>query len=119
MEQNEVPIACVLTALTSDQRAREGVLLREHLASIQETREREDGYSFRYPSYMALFSRMAELVSLEHRCCPFLNFQLEWTGASDSPWLHITGGARVKQFVRDTFGSAHQASPQPTKPVAG
>ncbi len=102
-EHDEIPIACVLTALTRDQREREGVLLQEHLASVREVKEREDGYSFRYDPDMSLFARMAELVTLEHRCCPFLNFELEWAGANANPWLHIRGGARVKEFVVETF----------------
>ena len=105
MEENQIPIACRLNALTSAERAQEGVLLQEHLSVALEIRERADGYSFRYPSDPAVFARMAELVSLEHRCCSFLNFQLEWIGAQDSPWLHITGGARVKSFLADTFAA--------------
>lgn len=99
----EVPIACRLDALTAAERGREAELLREHLASVVETRERHDGYAFRYSSDPALFARMAELVSLEHRCCPFLDFGLEWAGTEDAPWLRITGGARVKSFVSRTF----------------
>lgn len=101
--KDEIPIACALTALDAEQRRREDVLLKEHLASIREVKERVDGYSFRYPADIGLFARMAELVALEHRCCPFLDFQLEWSRTQDEPWLHVTGGARVKEFVIDTF----------------
>ncbi len=104
-QTDEIPIACVLTALTPDQRKREGVLLEEHLASVREVKERADGYSFRYDPDIALFARMAELVALEHRCCPFLDFELEWARANSAPWLHIRGGARVKEFVIETFSA--------------
>ena len=100
---DEIPIACVLSALTAEQREREGVLLKEHLMSVREVKERDDGYSFRYDPDMSLFNRMAELVALEHRCCPFLDFQLQWARAASDPWLHVRGGARVKEFVHDTF----------------
>jgi hypothetical protein len=104
MEPNdEIPIACVLSALTPAQREREGVLLEEHLTSVREVKERDDGYSFRYDPEVSLFGRMAELVALEHRCCPFLEFQLQWGRATSDPWLHVRGGARVKDFVRETF----------------
>ena len=106
VERDQIPVACVITALTPEQRAREGVLVEEHFATIQETRERKDGYSFRYPADPALFARMAELVSLEHRCCPFLDFQLEWAGGDAAPWLHVTGSAEAKELVRDTFAAA-------------
>lgn len=100
---DEIPIACVLTALTQEQREREDVLLKEHLTSMREIKEQTDGYSFRYDPDMALFGRMAELVALEHRCCPFLDFELEWTRGNSSPWLHVRGGVRVKAFVKETF----------------
>ncbi len=105
MEQHTTPIACRLDALTPADRAREGALLREHLASVLEAREGDEGFSFRYPGDPALFVRMAELVSLEHRCCPFLDFRLEWR-AEREPWLHVTGGAPAKTFLRDTFRGA-------------
>lgn len=100
---DEIPIACVLSALTPEQREREHVLLKEHLMSVREVKERDDGYSFRYDPDVAVFGRMAELVALEHRCCPFLEFQLQWARAASDPWLHVRGGARVKDFVRETF----------------
>ena len=106
--ESQRPIACVLSALTPAERVREGELLEEHHASIRERRERPDGYSYRYPTDPALFSRMAELVTLEHRCCPFLDFQLEWAGTEETPWLHITGGAQVKPFVAETFGQPRE-----------
>lgn len=101
---DNIPIACVLSALTPEQREREAVLLGEHQASVQEVREHDDGFAFRYLADPALFVRMAELVALEHRCCPFLTLQLEWSrGQQAVPWLNITGGARIKEFVRSTF----------------
>ena len=53
---------------------------------------------------------MAELVGLEHRCCPFLDFRLEWRGQEETPWLLVTGSARAKAFVKGTFAqSGHKA----------
>ena len=98
------PIACRLDALNPAQRTREAELLKELRRVVVETREEPDGYSFRCPNDPAAFSKVAELVSLEHRCCPFLNFSLEWPGGDAAPWLHVTGGARIKPFVESTFG---------------
>ncbi|MCW5831398.1 MAG: hypothetical protein KIS78_02940 [Labilithrix sp.] len=106
-DMNQLPIACSLNALTDQERRREGELLELHLDSIRERRERDDGYSYRYREDPALFAQIAELVGLEHRCCPFLDFRLEWAGAESTPRLHITGGARVKPFVAETFGAPH------------
>lgn len=100
---DQIPIVCVLSALTPAQRSREATLLKEHLRAVVQVREDNDGYSFRYGADIDLFSRMAELIALEHRCCPFLDFALEWPGSDSDPWLHVRGGQRVKAFVLDTF----------------
>jgi hypothetical protein len=97
-------IVCSLDALTPAERGREATLLEEHRTSFRERHEHEDGFSFRYPSDAALFVRIAELVSLEHKCCPFLDFRLEWNGGAETPCLHVTGGSHVKDFVATTFG---------------
>ena len=107
---DELPIACRLDAMSDADRARERVLLSEHLASFVEARERDDGYSYRYPPSPALFVRLAELVSIEHRCCPFLRFELEWSTGDAPPWLHIAGGERVKPFIASTFGTTPDPS---------
>ncbi len=103
MEKPEIPIACRPQSLTAAERAREELLLEEHLGAVLETRDTPNGQSYRYSTDPALFVRMAELVSLEHRCCPFLDFALEWRGPDEAPWLHITGSARAKEFIAETF----------------
>ncbi len=96
-----VPIACCLDALSKEERQREGALLEEHLAAVKETKELPDGYAYRFEADDGIFRRLAELVTLEHRCCPFLTFRLEWAGEGD-PWLHVTGQG-AKEFVASTF----------------
>ncbi len=103
MSANESTIVCRLGVFTPEERAREGELLQQQRGAALEVRERSDGYSFRYPSDPAFFVRMAELVTLEHRCCPFLDFRIEWSGAEEHPWLHITGSAQAKAFLAETF----------------
>jgi|GEM_PF-4842267 len=90
VSEDEIPIAWDLGALTQEQRDREDVLLKEHLASVRETKEQDDGYSFRYDPGIALFMRMAEFVALEHLCCPFLAFPDSAPRAGSS-----SGGART------------------------
>lgn len=100
----EIPIACVLDSMSAEERAREGVLIREHRASFVARDEYDDGYAYRYVDDPALFVRMAELAALEHRCCPFLTFSLSWGPGDTAPWMRIGGGERVKEFVSEVFG---------------
>ena len=99
------PIACRLDALTAPDRAREQARIAEHRRVFLEVTELADGFAYRYPPDAALFVRLAELVTLEHRCCPFLDFALRWRGRDGSPVLAITS-ASARAFITGTFGTA-------------
>ena len=99
------PIACRLDALTATERAREGELLHAQMGAVEEVRELPDGYAYRFAASDGLFRQTAERITLEHRCCPFLSFSLEWAGDS-VPWLHVTGRDGAKEFLEATFGAA-------------
>jgi len=101
---DELPIACSLDRMSAADRAREAELLEEHRRSFVSVVEEPDGFAYTYPDDPALFARMAELVSIEHRCCPFLAFRLEWGTGDTRPVLHVGGGERVKSFVREALG---------------
>jgi hypothetical protein len=101
---SESPIACNLNALDKEQRQRHQSLTAQLRAAVEETRELPDGYSFRLPSDEATIQRMAEWITLERRCCPFLAFGLE-AGRENGPlWLSLTGREGVKPFMKIEFG---------------
>src|SRR5262245_16685778 len=100
----ESPIACNLKALDSEQRRRHQSLTTQLRAAAQESRELPDGYSFRLPSDEATIQWIAEWITLERRCCPFLAFGLE-AGRDKGPlWLSLTGREGVKPFLTIEFG---------------
>jgi hypothetical protein len=101
---SESPIACNLNALDKEQRRRHQSLTAQLRAAVQETRELPGGYSFRLPSDEETIQRMAEWITLERRCCPFLAFGLE-AGRENGPlWLSLTGREGVKPFMKLEFG---------------
>ena len=53
-----------------------------------------------FPADDALLVSIAELVTLERRCCPFLDFNIELRPAAEKLSLHLSGGAGVKDFLR-------------------
>jgi hypothetical protein len=93
-----IPIACRVSALDKAQRKRQQELLRLVRASAQATQDLSDGYAFRLAADPALFRQAAEWVTLERRCCPFLEFGLEWR-KDDTVWIRLTGGPGVKDFL--------------------
>jgi hypothetical protein len=101
---NELPIACDMTALNGAQRERQQVLMKKFHASIDETQSLPDGYAFRLPSDAATILDIAEFITIERLCCPFLSFELE-VGQAQSPlWLRLRGQAGVQQFIEAEFG---------------
>jgi hypothetical protein len=99
----EVPLACRAFALDRTQRARQTELLAEVRAAVQEVRDKEDGLAFRLTADSALFQKTAEWIALERRCCPFLDFAMEWR-RDETVWVTISGPAGVKAFLRAEMG---------------
>jgi len=77
--------------------------LRRAMKGASETRELPDGYAVRFPSDPTLFVKVAEWITLERLCCPFLDFGLDWS-ERDGVLLKLTGGSGVKTFLATHLG---------------
>jgi hypothetical protein len=101
--QQELPIACDLTAIPADERAthsaRAEQLLRVGAAEVQEL---PNGYAFRYAAEQ--YAQVAQFIANERLCCPFFTFTLEVTPAQGPLWLRITGPTEVKEFLQTALG---------------
>jgi hypothetical protein len=95
---SDVTYECRLDVLDGAERTRYATLRASMRAAAQETKELGDGYAVRIRSDAAVFLDVAEWITLERRCCPFLTLGLDWS-ASDAVWLRLTGGAGVKSFL--------------------
>lgn len=97
--EERIPIACVPSALTKEERNRSAELRGELSKKIVETREEKDGYSFRYPADKTTLALVGEWMTYERLCCPFLTFTLEWRRGKGQPWLRISGPEGTKGFL--------------------
>ena len=95
---------CDLTALDPVQRKRHRELREEVWPRSLETRELANGYGFRFPFDPSLVQKIAELASLEHLCCPFLEIGLELGKGGGPVWVRLTGDKRVRRFLRAELG---------------
>jgi hypothetical protein len=95
---------CDLKAMSKAERERYQEL-REHLEkAIEETKELDSGYAFRWRSEVVSLVDLAEWVDKERRCCPFFNFEIVVERERGPIWLRITGREGVKEFLRMEFG---------------
>jgi len=72
--------------------------------AADEIRELAEGYAARLRPDPALFRQVAEWITLERRCCPFLGLGLNWS-EGDAVWLSLTGGPGVKAFLAGMLAS--------------
>lgn len=99
--KNQSPLACDMTAIPAEQRAVHLANSREFFSQIEETRELENGYEFRFADEPNALKRLADFVSLEKLCCRFLRFEIEVEAENGPVWLRLTGRDGVKEFIRE------------------
>jgi hypothetical protein len=97
------PFACRANALDKAQRGRQQALLETVRRTALDKHDLPEGLELRFAADAALFVELAEWVSLERRCCPFLDFALEWK-ADDSVAVRLTGRPGVKELIAAEMG---------------
>jgi hypothetical protein len=101
--KGEIAITCNLNAIPAAQREHHGTLALSLFAAVQEMKSLPSGYTFRLPATSEMILKAAEYIANERLCCPFFNFNLEIAAGGNSIWLALTGGARVRDFIKAEF----------------
>jgi len=98
--------ACDRLALDPDARHRHFDMLSPALRGAHiRHRELPDGYEFEFPPGPATVQIVSEWAQGESLCCPFFDIVLRFDHDRGGFWLRLTGGDRVKQFIRSDFAS--------------
>lgn len=98
-------LACNLGAFDEAERARHSELTRELQGAVLSTSERQDGYELRISAEKMPLTHLAEWVSLESRCCPFLDFRIAQPRNGGQLLLELTGEPGVKPILRASLGN--------------
>jgi hypothetical protein len=93
------PIACNMKALTSEQRKQLGQLGERVISAITSSRELNDGYAFRVDPAKASLMDVARWLDVWRRCCPFYEFQIDYSAADGNVWLSVKGRPGVKEYL--------------------
>ena len=97
------PIACRANALDKAQRQRQQALLETVRRTALGKYDLPDGLALSFPADTAVFLQLAEWISLERRCCPFLEFALEWK-RDDKVSVRLTGQPGIREFIAAEMG---------------
>jgi hypothetical protein len=77
-------------------------VLKKVRSTVSEVKEIEHGFIYRFPSGASIIV-LANLVELEHQCCPFLKFSITVEPGDGPVWLEMTGPQGTKQFLAEVF----------------
>ena len=96
--RNEIPVACTLSS--AELREREATLLAQFKSVVIAAEELDEGYSFRLPGDKKFLALVAEILSAERECCPFLRFELTAESNQGPLTLRVTGPAGKKELIK-------------------
>ena len=98
----DIPFACDLSKLSSDQRERERFLLGQLKGSLVRSEESARGWRIHVPATQQSLRDLGELLALERLCCPFLDFRIE-VGPAEHAVVEIGGRDGAKPFIAAEF----------------
>ena len=99
---NTTEVACKISVFNSEERKIYDAL-RKELTETMSVEEGPTGYTFIFPNNQPLLLKIAEWISLENRCCPFIMFSLNVSGDSDAIRVELTGNKDVKYLLKEEF----------------
>ena len=101
MKTEHFPIACTLT--DSELQQRRVDVLQEAKSAMTAVRETENGYVYQFASSNDRVAALANLITLEHQCCPFLTFKLTVEPGDQPVLLELSGPEGTKEFLSSLF----------------
>ena len=101
----ETPLACDFTALNDRQRARYRLLRETIGGSVQDIEQLDHGLRIGFAPTDELITRLAEFVSLERLCCPFLRLTIDVEPRPGSVRLSLTGPSGTRELLSMELGN--------------
>jgi hypothetical protein len=98
----DIPVACYLT--DRELQARRRNFLDKIAKSLLDAAELENGFRYRFPLTDSILPDLANIIELERKCCPFLNFKLVLEAGSDFVSLELTGAEGTKEIIKSLLG---------------
>jgi hypothetical protein len=105
----ESPFACVMSAIDADKREPHIANAKQLFNLVEEIRELDNGFAFRFANSPDLLTKLAEFIALERLCCPFFGFVVEVEPEGGAIWFKLTGREGVKPFIKMEVGELVEA----------
>lgn len=102
----ESALVCNMDVFTPTERDAHIRTTRQLFESVQHVREMDNGYQFKFPNETEFIVKIAEFISRERLCCPFLDFILNIRSNDQTISLLLTGPIGTQEFLRAEFDGA-------------
>jgi len=100
--KDEAPLVCNLKAISAEDRPIYKGLKQRLQAAVIRQSEVPDGYTYLLDSKKASLPEVAQWITMERLCCPFLTFRLDVERNGDTS-LTLRGPEGVKAILREEF----------------
>ena len=107
-EAQDNSIYCNMNVFTPAERGSHIQTTTRLFQTVQSIHEAQNGYEFIFsgPAGSENISALAEFISNERRCCPFLEFTLRISPNDKPISLLLTGPDGTQEFLREEFSEA-------------
>lgn len=101
--KSDTPLACDTTVFTPAEREDHMRKTTRLYRSVQDVRESDNGFEFTFPNETKVITGLAEFISKERLCCPFLEFTLKVTPKEEPITLLLSGPEGTREFLQAEF----------------
>jgi len=105
-DTQSMPLVCNMNVFTPTERENHIQSTLKLVQTMQGIHEVPNGFEFIFPSGTSSMTKLAEFISNERLCCPFLEFTLRITPNAEPIFLALTGPKGTQEFLRAEFSEA-------------
>lgn len=104
----DTPLVCNMDVFTPAKREHHIQTISQLFQKVQDIHEVENGFEFMFPNPNGseIITRLAQFISNERLCCPFLEFTLKIASNDEPISLLLTGPEGTQEFLRAGFSEA-------------
>jgi hypothetical protein len=98
--RSDNPLACNMDVFNRTERENHLQATRQLFQSVQGIHESENGYEFLFPNGSEIIMALADFITNERRCCPFLDFTLTVSENAKPVTLLLSGPEGTRKFLQ-------------------
>jgi len=106
--QEKPVFACEMNALSAAERAELPKIVDALIDAAPSVKELANGFELSFAKSKGLFSKAAQWMAAESRCCPFFDFSLQVARYGGPMIVRITGPDGVKAFIAEDLPRLHR-----------